>query len=133
MSVRFEIDYSEVEKLQEKFKKIPGEVEQIINDFLHKTGVEIVTRDILSFTPISNKDKVHARQSNPLKSTNFNLGFEIKPKPKFNYLVFPDKALGTSAKNSPDEFMQKGLNKNTELIISGMNEKIDQKIKEVFE
>lgn len=132
MSVRFELDYSEINKLQEKFINIPHEVEKTINDFLHKTGVEIAINDILHFMPSSNRDKKHARQSNPIRNVNLNLGFELKPKPKFRYLVFPDQALGTSIKNNPDEFMRKGLNKSTKKIIDGLNERIDKKIKEAF-
>jgi hypothetical protein len=133
MSVRFELDYSEVQKLQEKFKKIPSEVEKTINEFLHGTGVETVKRDILSLMSVSDRKKVHAADKQSLKHINFNLGFEILPKPKFRYLVFPDRALGTSVNKKPDEFMERGLNKNTEKIITGMNEKIDKKIREAFE
>jgi hypothetical protein len=133
MSARFELDYSEVQKLQEKFKKIPSEVEKTINEFLHGTGVEIATNHILSRMSVSNRNKKHAKDSNPLKNIKFNLGFELKPKPKFRYLAFPDRALGTSVNNSPDEFMKKGLNDSTEKIINGMNEKIDKKIREAFE
>ncbi|MCV9886240.1 hypothetical protein [Metabacillus halosaccharovorans] len=132
MSVRFELDYKDFEKLQEKFKKIPDEVEKTINSFLHKQGVEIMTNDVLANMPISNRNKRHARQSKPLTSVNFNLGFELKPKPRFRYLVFPDKALGTSINSTAKEFMEKGLNKSTQKIINGLNEQIDQKIKEAF-
>ncbi|MGQ4666527.1 hypothetical protein ACUIJN_11915 [Metabacillus halosaccharovorans] len=132
MSVRFELDYKDLEKLQEKFKKVPDEVEKTINSFLHKQGVEIMINDVLADMPISERNKRHARQSKPLTSVNFNLGFELKPKPRFRYLVFPDKALGTSINNTAEEFMEKGLNKSTQKIINGLNEQIDQKIKEAF-
>ncbi len=138
MSVKYEVDYSEVKKLQEKFKKIPDEVEKIINDFLHKTGVEIATRDITQFIPVSSEEKIHAKTSKWSKSENHNLGFTIKAKGgaasnkgSFGYLVFPNEGRGP---HNPFEqrFMERGMKKATSTIIEILNEKIDQKIKEVF-
>nr|BDD47234.1 hypothetical protein 8 [Bacillaceae bacterium] len=130
MSVRFEFDYSEVKILEEKLQKLPGETEKTINDILHKTGVRIVQDKIISRMPVSDKNKKHAKLSNPLRSENFNLGFEIKPKRQFNYLVFPNNALGTSYGGTPQEFMETGLGLSTKDIIEEINQEIDRKLKE---
>lgn len=130
--IKFEFDYTELKKLEEKLKQIPTHTEKTINDVLHKTGVRIATDHIVSRMPISKKKKKHARNSNPLTSVNFNLGFELKPKKRFNYLVFPDRALGTSHQKRPQEFMEKGLDLSTRKIIEEINEEIDRKIKEVL-
>lgn len=136
MSVKFELDFSEVEALEEKFKKIPENVENIINSYLHLEGVEITKREIRSYMPVSKQKRLsskHAKLSNSLRHKPFNLGFEIMPYPRFNYLVFPDRALGTSKGKNPKEFMEKGLDKSTEEIIRNLNERIDQKIKEALQ
>lgn len=133
MSVRFEIDYEDVEKLEEKFKRIPDNIENIINSHLHKEGVEIAKTQIVSLIPMSNKKEgKHARTSKPLREKKANLGFVISPKPRFNYLVFPDQALGTSKGNNPLEFMQRGLNKSINDIMDGLNERVDQYLEEEF-
>lgn len=134
MSVRFEIDAEEIENLGEKMKMIPDETEQVINDYLHQEAIDEVKRNIIFRMPISKvaKKKPHAKLSKSLNDTRFNLGFEIKPYPRFRYLVFPDQALGTSRNNAPQEFMEKGLEQSTVNIIRRLNEKIDNKIKEVL-
>ena len=133
MSVRFEFDYSQLRELEEKLKKIPSKTEQTINDVLHKTGVKIVQDNIIDHMPLSDKKKKHAKNSNPLRSKNFNLGFEIMPKRQFNYLVFPNKALGTSLGNRALEFMETGLELSTEDIIEKINQEIDKKMREELE
>ncbi|TLS37739.1 hypothetical protein [Pseudalkalibacillus caeni] len=136
MSARFEIDYEDVKQLQEKFAKIPGKVEEHINTILHNFGVKTVQDTIITRIPVSKKkgkvEKKHAKNSRPLRSITFNLGFETKPKKPYRYLVFPDKGLGTSVHNSPDEFMIEGMNSSTPRIMQEINKKVDQLIKEEF-
>ncbi|WBX80124.1 hypothetical protein PD280_21400 [Virgibacillus salarius] len=133
MSVKFEIDYEEVEKLEQKFKRIPENIENIINSYLHTDASKLATNQIVSLIPLSKKKKgIHAEQSKPLRVKKINLGFEILPKRKFNYLVFPDQALGTSVGNKPKEFMQRGLNKSINDIMEGLNEHIDHYLEEEF-
>lgn len=130
MSARFEFDYLEVKVLEEKLQKLPGQTEKTINDILNKTGVQLVQDNIISRMPISEKKKKHAKFSSPLRAEKFNLGFEIKPKRQFNYLVFPNNALGTSHSESPQEFMETGLDLSVKDIIEKLNEQIDKKLKE---
>lgn len=134
MSVKFQIDYSDFERLTEKFKKIPNETEKVINSYLHQEGVNISKRDIIARIPVSKKKGKlkHAKFGNPLRHKPLNLGFEISPYPRFNYLVFPDQALGTSKGKSPQKFMHKGMDDSTAKVIEGLTERIDEKIKEVL-
>jgi hypothetical protein len=134
MSVRFELDYSALEELGDKFKRIPGNVENIINSYLHKDGATQTVNQIVNLIPVSKKTKgQHAKTSNPLRSKPMNLGFEIVPKKRFNYLVFPDRGLGTSHGENPQDFMQRGLSKSINDIMEGLNSHIDQYLKEEFE
>lgn len=130
MTVRFEFDYKQLRELEKKLEKIPSYAERTINDVLHKTGVQIVTENIISRMGVSDKKKKHAKYSKPLTSQNFNLGFEIKPKKPYNYLVFPNNALGTSVGNRAQEFMETGLELSTDDIIQKINREIDKKIEE---
>jgi len=133
MTVRFEIDYKEVEQLKEKFAQIPDKVEDKVNEVLHNYGVEAVKDRIVDRLPVSNVDKKHAKNSKPLRHKTFNLGFEVVPKKPYRYLVFPDQALGTSVGNRPDEFMQEGLNTSTDPILQEINEQIEKLIQEEIE
>lgn len=130
MSVRFELDYSDVEQLQEKLLKVPGDVEQILNNIVHTYGADKVKADIVLEMPVSNRNKRHAKDSRPLRQKDFNLGFTVLPKRPYNYLVFPDQALGTSHGKSPDYFMREGLNTSTRPIMGEINRRIDQLLKE---
>ncbi|MFC0525777.1 hypothetical protein ACFFGV_19550 [Pontibacillus salicampi] len=132
MSVRFEVDYSEVQRLQEKFAQLPGNVEKVLNDVLHSFGVEAVKENIKERIPVSDKQKRHAANYKSLKNEDFNLGFIIKPKPKYRYLVFPDQALGTSLGNSPEEFMSKGNDASIDLIMAQINEEVERLLREEF-
>ncbi len=130
MSVRFEIDYKEVEQLKEKFAKIPDKVEDAVNDVLHSYGIKTVKNHITDRIDVSKANKKHAKYSKPLKHRTFNLGFEIIPKKPYRYLVFPDQALGTSVGNKPDEFMDKGLTAGTDPTLQEINERIEKLIQE---
>lgn len=135
MSVKFKLDYSDVEALEEKFKQIPDNVENLINSYLHHEGVELVKRNIRSHMPISSVKKRasrHAKTSKSLRHRTDNLGFEVSPFPRFNYLVFPDQALGTSKGKSPQKFMELGLKDSTDEILREINKRVDEKIKEVL-
>ncbi|KMM38598.1 hypothetical protein [Guptibacillus hwajinpoensis] len=134
MSVRFEIDAEELKLLQKKFKRIPDQVEKRVNRILHSFGIKTIEDRILLRIPVSQSPakKRHASNSKSLRSATFNLGFETKPKKTYNYLVFPDKGLGTSIGRAPDEFMTEGMNDGTPRILQEINDQLDQLIEEEF-
>jgi hypothetical protein len=141
LSIRFELDYEEIERLEQKMKQLPDKMEKVVNETLHTDGVEIATEEITSLIPNSkwrNKgiDKTHARTSKWSKSESHNLGFTIKSKGgaankkgSFGYLVFPNEGRGSS---NPLEqrFMEKGMKKATPRIIEKLHENIDKKLEE---
>ncbi|TGB04691.1 hypothetical protein [Halobacillus salinus] len=132
MSVRFELDYEDVRKLEEKLSKIPQDVEKLINETLHTFGVREVEDAIITRIPVSKKSKKHAKNSRPIRSTTFNLGFEVKPKRPYWYLVFPDQALGTSVEEVPHEFMREGMDARTDRILEEINRQVDRLLEEEF-
>ena len=138
MSVRYELDYSEVEKLEEKFRAVPDNIENIINGVLHKDGIKVTTTAITEEMPVSNRTKKHAKYSKWSRSTKENLGFVIKArggasnkKGSYGYLVFPNEGRGP---HNPLEqrFMEEGLEKSTPEVLRLLNEQIDQYLEEEF-
>lgn len=121
----------EFKKLEEKIKAIPEKTEEIINDYLHNTASKNVIAEIKKQMPESKKKKgIHAKFGDSLKSVNRNLGFMIVSTQKFQYLVFPALGIGTSRKNKPNDFMNKGLNNSTSKIIEDLEEKISKEMEE---
>lgn len=138
MAARFEIDYREIQALEESIKLIPGEAEKLINEVLHIEGVRIVTEHITNLIPKSNKHKNHAQESKWSKSRTENLEFTVltkggaaSNKGSFGYLVFPDEGRGRSNPKEQD-FMQSGLDAATPIIIDIMHEKMNSLLQEVL-
>lgn len=145
MSVEYTIDYSEVEKLQKKMERIPGNVENLINSYLHKEGnVETVT-DITELikisrpTPGAKEHRPHAKTSKWYKVDPLNLGFVVKSrggaanKPRsFGYLVFPNE--GRGPRNPVEQrFMERGLEKSISPILEELHELLEEQIRKELE
>ena len=119
-------------QLEETMKKIPVESEEIVNDYLHNTATNKVIKAIKGEMPKSNRKKIHAKESESLDKENFNMGFVIKTKKKFDYLVFPVYGTGTSFKNQPNDFMSEGLNKEVPQIVEDLQKKLQERMEEIL-
>lgn len=134
----WEIDFGNVDELIEKFKRVEGGAEGIINNVIHNDGIQMAIEHIQPDIPVSHwknkvRNKKHARNvQNPQSSKKNNLAFTIRPKPKYNYLKYPDLGIGTSKKNQPQHFMRKGLEKASPKIIEKLNDRIDQHINQTL-
>jgi hypothetical protein len=141
LSVKFELDYKAIERLEMKIAKLPNRMEQEINDVLHTDGVKIATEEITKLIPVSTRNgkirnKQHAKHSRWSRSEHHNLGFTIKARGgaankrgSFGYLVFPNE--GRGAHNPVEQrFMEKGLEVATPKILSKLHEQIDKVLKE---
>lgn len=141
MSVKFELDYKAIERLEKKMMQLPGKMEGAANDVLHVDGVRIATEEITRLLPVSKqngkiRNKRHAKYSNWSRSEKINLGFVIKSrggaankKGSFGYLVFPNE--GRGAHNPVEQrFMERGLEAATSKILSKLHERIDKVLKE---
>lgn len=141
MSVKFELDYKAIERLEMKMAKLPDKMESATNDVLHTDGIRIATEEITKLIPVSTRkgkirNKKHAKHSNWSKSEKINLGFVIKArggaankKGSFGYLVFPNE--GRGAHNPVEQrFMERGLEAATPKILAKLHEKIDQILEE---
>ncbi|WP_188453797.1 hypothetical protein [Virgibacillus oceani] len=142
MSVEYEVDYQAIEQLEEKFKKVPGNIENIINSYLHTDGAAKTVKHITHLMPVSVRDTPrHAKYSKWARVEKFNLGFTIKPKggaasnlSSFGYLVFPNEGRGP---HNPLEqrFMEGGLESSINDILYGrnsLNDHIDRYLEEEF-
>lgn len=120
-----------IKMLEDKIKKMPQNAEIVINNYLHNKANSKVINNIRKEIPKSSKNKrIHAKDSDSLRSANFNLGFMITSNKKFNYLVFPAMGLGKSHKNKPNDFMNRGLNKEIPNIIGDLEKELEKKMEE---
>lgn len=124
---RWKIEFDDVDQLIKKIKRIPDQSEKTINDVIHTKGIERVESSIRARIPVSTLDgavrpKKHARDMKyPTKPEKMNLAFVVRPKPKYEYLKYPDLAIGQSKNNPPRDFMAIGLNTAAPKIIEDMN------------
>lgn len=141
--MKYEVDYSEVIKLQQKIAKLPNKMEVAVNSALHRNGVKFAKEEITKLIPVSaprkrRQPKVHAKQEKWSSSKKENLGFTIKSKGgaankpgSFGYLVFPNEGRGPS---NPIEqrFMERGMEKAVPRILTKLNEKVDKTLEEAL-
>lgn len=125
---KFELKSEDIQKISDSISKFPSDAEDTINSYLHGPGKEKMIKSMENIIPISERKKKHAKGNSPLRSNTFNLGLTIRTKTKYNYLYFPQMAEGTSKKNSPNDFMQKGLDSIYDSVVNDMIDKITNKI-----
>ncbi|MGH0950860.1 hypothetical protein [Bacillus mycoides] len=137
----FDLDYTAIEKLEEKMRLLPGKMEPVINRILHTEGVQIATEEITKLIPVSRskwsvQNKVHAKHSNWSKSEEMNLGFKIKArggaankKGSFGYLVFPNEGRG-SHNLLEQRFAERGIQNAKPKILEKLHKGIDQVVEE---
>lgn len=136
--VPFQIDYSDIEILEEKIRSLPKYAEQVINNYLHQKGVSKTTDNITKHMPISKKHKIHAKHTNWSRKETENLGFVVKAKGgaanrpgSFGYLVFPNE--GRGPRNPVEQrFFEQGLHETTPAILEDLLEEITIKTQEVL-
>ncbi|HHL0974591.1 TPA: hypothetical protein ACQUHP_006388 [Bacillus cereus] len=137
----FDLDYTAIEKLEEKMRLLPGKMEPVINRILHTEGVQIATEEITKLIPVSRskwsvQNKIHAKHSNWSKSEEMNLGFKVKArggaankKGSFGYLVFPNEGRG-SHNLLEQRFAERGIQNAKPKILEKLHKGIDQVVEE---
>lgn len=131
MSVRFELKYEDILKIEEKIRKFQGNAEEEINRYLRDSAAQIMIDAIIAAMPMSSRNKsnwsknrIHAKVGDPLEAEFFNLSVKVKSKKDFYYLQYPDQATGTSKKKQPQNFMERGLLSVYDQIVDGLLETI---------
>lgn len=141
METVFKLKEDDMQKLVDSIMKIPNLAENIINDYLHNKGANIVMDKIIEEMPVgvnNNKKykgypRTHAKYSVSLEFTSLNLGFAVKTTrtPFFGYLYFPAFGEGTSKRNAPNLFFEKGAENGREPIVNDLAKLLEDRIKEV--
>lgn len=127
---RWEVTLKGQDALLIKMKNYSSQSEDVINKTLKEKGGQLAIDKITNLIPISDgglrRGHRHAKSSKPLNVQYFNLGFRVRPKKRFEYIKYPDLGIGTSKRNQPQEFMQRGLQiavePITEALIRGFDE-----------
>lgn len=131
------VEFGDIEALENKFKQIPGKSEQTLNRVLHTDGVNLAAESIQPKIPVSTwkgrvRNKKHAKDQKALTNSKLNLGFVIRPTPRFNYLKYPDLGIGNSKKNTPRKILERGLQTATPKISERLNTELDKVINQTL-
>lgn len=131
--VDFSLKEEDLGRIQEAIMDFRDDVESVINDCLANEVKELLTNSITNLIPVSDKNKKqHAKTSNPLDGkVRNNLTLWIHTKPKYNYLYFPQNAEGTSKSNSPNDFMDKGIDAEYDNVVNIMLEKLQRRMEDI--
>lgn len=119
--VKFSIDFEDSQALMEAFKQVADRAEDLTNNYLSNRASTETMLSIVGLIPVSNRNKKHAQGSSPLTKKMINLGFEIKPKGPYRYLVFPNDGIGSKNKVA-QQFFEKGLEKVEPQIIKELTD-----------
>lgn len=131
------VEFGDIEALERKMKKIPSKSEQTLNKVLHTDGVNLAVESIQPKIPVSTwkgrvRNKKHAKDQRALTNSKLNLGFMIRPTPRFNYLKYPDLGIGNSKKNTPRKILERGLQTATPKISERLNTELDKVINQTL-
>ncbi|HFK1427319.1 hypothetical protein SIL04_05080 [Bacillus cereus group sp. BfR-BA-00331] len=126
---KFTADYTQFETLERNIMKLPNAAEKIINADLKDKIAPVMKKSILGLVPVSDRKKQHAKSFQAIDSdTKKNLTLRLRPKQKYRYLVFPDLAVGTSHKKTPQDFMDRGVEKEINYSVEELNKSLIEEI-----
>lgn len=127
MAVKFEMKSGDIDALRERCRRVIPEAEKTINEYLANRGTEKIIKGITEYTPVSNREKKHAKDSKPYKGKRGNMKVIVSTKPAYGYLYFPDAGEGTSRKKANHEgFMQEGVEAVYENVVNELLEAIER-------
>lgn len=139
MKTIFKLETDDIQKLSDLIMKIPNLAEEIMNDYLHNEGANIMIDKIIEEMPVGVNDnkkskgypRTHAKYSLSLEFTKMNLGFAIKTtnSPFFGYLYFPSFGEGTSKRNTPNLFFERGESNGRKLIVDDLVKLLEKKLR----
>lgn len=128
IKTRYELNYEDVERIQDAIRQCGKTSESAINDYLHNVAGELIAKSITKFIPRSNRNKDHARDRKWYAQDNFNLAVgianNISGKKSAYYLYYVATGTGTSKKNGPNDFMERGLESEYDNVVNGVINKL---------
>lgn len=106
------MDTTEVERLYNAIKNLPGVAEESINDVFHNDAPPMVEEKIFLLMPMSGRTWAGkappARTAKSLTKETGNLYFAVKTKGAYHYLYFPDDGSNTRNHVGNQQFFQRG-------------------------
>ncbi|MGM9534894.1 MAG: hypothetical protein ACI3VR_06560 [Intestinibacter sp.] len=122
----FELEAEDIQRIQEAIMNFGDGAEKVINDYLETQANEAFKQSIINLIPVSDRDKAHAKDSDPLKGElSGNLELYIHTKTQYNYLYFPDEGAGAHfVGKGPQDFMQQGVDNKIDEVVDGMIESL---------
>lgn len=130
--VDFSLKEEDLARIQEAIIDFGDDAESVINGCLANEVKDKFITSITNLIPVSDKNKKHAKSSNPLDGkVRNNLTLWIHTKPKYNYLYFPQNAEGQSKNNSPNDFMEKGIDAEYDNAVNIILEKLQRRMEEI--
>ena len=131
-SINFTLKDEDLLKIQEAITDFEGDAEKVINECLANEVKDKFINSITNLIPISDRNKRHAKTSNPLDGkVRNNLTLWIHTKPQYNYLYFPQNAEGQSKGNSPNDFMDKGIDVEYDNAVNMILDKLQNRLEEI--
>lgn len=118
----FELDFDEVESLQQKMDEYGTGAQRIINDVLHGEGGQKIKDQIHLLIPSSGRHwkgkRVPAASADSLQQVNNEmLAVTIKSKTAYNYLYFPDDGSNTRRHAGNQQFFQHGAEEAADSVV----------------
>lgn len=130
--VNFSLKAEDLERIQEAIISFSDDAENVINECLANEVNEKLITSITNFIPVSQQNKKHAKTSKPLEGkVRNNLTLWIHTKSKFNYLYFPQNSEGQSKNNSPNDFMEKGIDSEYDNAVNMLLDKLQNRMEEL--
>ena len=122
----FEISSEDIQRLQESIMNYGNNAEQTINEFLNTEAKQMFSNSITNLIPVSDRNKQHARDAQPVKGEQRNnLELYLHTPGKWHYLYFPDEAAGCKfAGKAPYDFMTKGVEAESGNVINTILDKL---------
>lgn len=126
IKTNFKIKAQDIERVQEAVIRCGLQSEGLLNDYLHNEAGDMIAQSITRAMPRSTRKKVHAKDKKWYEQINYDLSVGIANKTggknSFYYLYYPATGTGTSEGKEPNDFMERGLEKEYNKIVNGMIE-----------
>lgn len=119
--VSFSLHDDDINSLIQRIQEYQGNAEEAIGEYLKNELPDIAKPSIQNLIPVSDRNKPHAKYSNPFKEDMEGLlSVSIHTKKNWHYLYFPDEGEGTSKGQFPHNFMEEGIETEYDTIINGL-------------
>lgn len=117
----FQIDATEVERLEGVIKNFPDDAEKVINEIFHNEGSKLIQESIRNLIPVSGRNwngkKAPAKAGGSLTDVKENLSITVKTTKNYQYLYFPDDGTNTRRHAGNQQFFLKGAEAQQSTIV----------------